>query len=56
MKKPPGEPGGLFFGCGVDAVRRNQLHEAIMHKPRGGTTALRRLLLPDVTDSVRPPS
>jgi hypothetical protein len=47
-KKPPGEPGGFVWVSGDDAARRNQLHEIIMHKSRGPTTAGPRMLLQNV--------
>jgi hypothetical protein len=47
-KKPPGEPGGFVWDSGDDALRRNQLHEIIMHKSRGATTAGPRMLLQNV--------
>jgi hypothetical protein len=47
-KKPPGEPGGFVWVSGDDAVRRNQLHEIIMHKSRGASTAGRCMLLQNV--------
>jgi hypothetical protein len=47
-KKPPGEPGGFVWDSGDDAVRRNQLHEIIMHKSRGAATEGLRMLLQNV--------
>jgi hypothetical protein len=47
-KKPPGGPGGFVWVSGDDALRRNQLHEFIMHNSLGATTAGQRMLLQNV--------